>query len=138
MPLAVELHRAGFETRHIEHVGGQFAHAHRLFEDRFGQFPPRFVGQIRSLFDEAARGAGDDGERRAQVVRDRRKQRIAQAFRRDAEFGFLSDLDEVDAFERERDLRGERFEQPLLFRHEDQTFVARLQRQHAAIAHRRA
>ncbi len=77
-------------------------------------------------------------ERRAQIVRDGREQRVAQLLRRHAEFGFLRDFDEVHALERERDLRGERIEQPALLGHEDQPFVARRQREHAAIAHRRA
>ena len=89
-----------------------------------------------ALFDEAARRAGDDRERRAQIVRDGRQQRVAQLLRCHADFGFLRDFDEVDALECERDLRRERIQQAALLGHEDQPFIARRERQHAAIAHR--
>ena len=110
----------------------------RLFVNRRGQLAPGLRRQTVALFDEAARRSGDDRERRAQIVRDGRQQRVAQLLRRHADFGFLRDFDEVDALECERDLRGERIQQAALLGHEDQPFVARREREYAAIAHRRA
>ena len=83
------------------------------------------------MLGERAARARDDRQRRAQIVRDRREQRIAQAlgFGRDARrFGLLGQL---RALHREPELSGKRFEQMTLLGQQDAPPVRRQHGEHA-------
>ena len=75
----------------------------------------RLVEQV-GVGPEAAGGAQDRGQRRAQVVRDRGQQRRAQPVRLRRPPGALDVLDQVDALDRERRLVAQRVQQPPLLR----------------------
>ena len=76
-------------------------------------------------------------QRRAQVVRNRGQQRIAQALRLHLHRRALRHVDVVDALQRDREQRRAGVEQAALLRPGQPRRVARLDRQHAAHAHRR-
>ena len=91
----------------------------------------------RPMLRERAARARHHRQRRAQVVRDRCQQRVAQALalRRDARR--LGHRREPLAFEREADLSGEGFQQVKLFGQQHQTAVVRQDREHTQQAPRR-
>ena len=68
-----------FQARHLQHLGHMLGHVARLLEDALRQRAALLGAQALAALGEAGRGAGHDGERRAQVVRDRREQRAADA-----------------------------------------------------------
>ena len=63
---------------------------------------------------ERARGADDGGERRLQIVRDRREQRGAQAIGLDPAFGLIEIVHEMNALDGQRRLVDQRVEQAAL------------------------
>jgi hypothetical protein len=79
-PLPAQLDRARLEPRREHEVGDQVLEPPGLGEDRRRQLVARGPVEACGPVDEAARGAGDGRQRRAQVVRHRRQQRAAQAF----------------------------------------------------------
>ena len=81
--------------------------------------------------------AGQRRQRRAQVVRDRAQQRVAQPLRLHLHRRLLRDVDVVDALQRDRQQRREGVEQPALLRHVQPLRIAQRQRDDAAHAHRR-
>ena len=94
----------------------------------------RRIVERRAARDQRRRGAGHRGERRAQVVRDRSEQRVAQrlALGRDARAGRR--LREPRALERQADLARERLEQVPLLGQQHAPRIARLHGQHTEAA----
>ena len=79
IPLPVERHTPGMQPRHLEQVTDFRAHAHRALINRLEQLILLLQRHALSVFTQAARAACDDGERRAQVVRQRCEQRTSDA-----------------------------------------------------------
>ncbi len=119
LPLPAQLDLAALDARHVEQIVDQRAHPPRLVGDRLRGLELR-AGQ-RGLGQRERLGEADQrGERRAQVVRERGEQRIAQPLGLHADQRLLRDLDVVHALERDRGQRGERVELPPLLGHEQQ------------------
>ena len=75
---ALRLQRAGLDARHVEQVGDEAGQPRRLLLDAGEQILPALRRQRRVELAQRRRRAGDRGERRAQVVRERGEQRRAQ------------------------------------------------------------
>ena len=99
--------------------------------DRDRQLAPRWIGEPACLIDQARRRADEHGQRRAQIVRDRIQQRVAQAlgFGTASEGGGLGR--ELHTLDRHRDLASKGFQKMSLLGHE-QALAARGQRGHHA------
>ena len=80
---------------------------------------------------KCAAGAGDHRERRAQVVRDRRQQCVAQALGLGLDPRRFRACGELDALERQRDLAGKSLEQVALLGKQHAAPVGRLHCEHA-------
>ena len=78
-PVALELHRAGLEPRHLQHLGDELGHLARLLEDALRETRALLRRQPLAALGERGGRPGDHRERRAQIVRDRGKQRAAHA-----------------------------------------------------------
>ena len=81
----LQLHRARLQARHVQQVAHQPVQPLGLSCDRFQQLAPRAGRRARAVLEERAGRAGDHGQRRAQVVRDRAQQRVAQPLGLDAD-----------------------------------------------------
>ena len=96
---------------------------------------PAVAGRLRHR--QRVGHADQRGQRRAQVVRDRGEQRVAQALRLHLHRRALRHVHVVDALQRDRQQRRAGVEQAALLGPGQARRVARLDRQHAAHAHRR-
>ena len=66
LPLLSHAERARFEARHVEEVLHETIQAIRFLQDRVGQLAAH--RRLEARFEERARGARHDGQRRAQVM----------------------------------------------------------------------
>ena len=110
------LDRPGLEPHKIEQRRDALAHAHGFLADRVRQCAAILAAERVEIARERGRPARDGGQRRAQVVRDRGQQRIADRLGFGAHLGGLGVGGEIRALERESDLRGKGFQQAELLR----------------------
>ena len=135
LPLAIELHGAALDARHVEQVRHQHAQAHRFLAQRIGH--GALCGRERRRRMRQPFGlCHQRGEGGAQVMRERRQQGIAQTLGLHLDQGFLRNLDVVHPFERDRCQRREGVEQLPLFRHQQEARILGLHRQHTPGSHR--
>src|SRR6267378_5871382 len=113
-PLAPELEAAGLQARDVEQVVDEAIEPLGLVADRLEQLALRDGVQTPLPLQRGAGGAGDRGERRAQVVGDRAQQRIAHALGLRAHLRRLRLVGQQRAVDRDGDLAHERLEQVLL------------------------
>ena len=125
------LDRPGLEPHQIEQRGDALAHVRRLLAHRARQRPPIGIAQRIEIAGERGGAAGDGGQRRAQVMRDRRQQRVADRFGLGAYLGRLRVGGEIGALQCQSDLGRECLEQPVLLRQGDAPRILRQHREHA-------
>ncbi len=120
LPLLADVDRAGFEPRHVEEVADEPVQALGLVVDRLhaaraGSRADSDLGAPK----QRARGPGNRGQRRAQVVRHGRQQRAPGPFGLRLQHGHLRLGGEVRPLDREGDLARERLQevQPLGVEH---------------------
>ena len=138
LPLQVQRHGAGLQPRHVEQVDHECVHALRRFADGAGHLGLR-RGHGRPGARQRLGQAYQRRQRRAQVVRHRRQQRVAQPLALHLHRAGLRHVDVVDAFERDRQQRRAGVEQLHFFGRPDacRRRGGRLHREHTAHAHRR-
>jgi len=126
----------GLQARHVEQVLDQGAQAPRLLADVLDD-GSLLLGRGR-LGEPQGIGQADQGRQRgAQIVRDRRQQRIAQPFGLHLQRRILRDLHVVGALECDGDQPGDSVEQPALFGTEQARACLGFDRHKAAQPHRR-
>ena len=135
LPSALELDRAALQPRHVEQVVDHRIHAPRLGADR-ACHRQRLGQQRRRAARQRVGQPVECGQWRAQIVRQRRQQRVAQALGFDLHRGVLRDLDVVHPLQRDRRQHREGLQLLALLRHQQKARLLRLQGQHAARAHR--
>ena len=116
---------AGFELGHVQQIGDEAVEPLRFVDDGAEQLG--FLAG-RKLFREIAQRAGRSehrGERRLEVMGDRREKRRAQAFGFGVALDAIHFFDQPDALDGERALIGERIEQaPLIGRQQRAGLIA--------------
>ena len=117
--VAAQLHAARFEARHVEQIADQAAKALGFVRDAFEQFLLGFEWQAVALRAERGGGAGDGGERSAEIVRHGAQQRTAHLLGLHIDAGLLGGALADGSFDGECGLAGEDLEQLLLFGRED-------------------
>ncbi|EWS54666.1 hypothetical protein X551_02511 [Methylibium sp. T29] len=133
LPLPVELHRAALQSRHVEQLADHRVQAPRLR----AECPRHLLRLALRAVDQGVGQAVERRQRRAQVVRQRRQQRVAQALRLDLDRRLLRHLDVVHALQGDRGQHRKGLELAALLGDQQQPRLRGLQRQHAARAHRR-
>ena len=109
-PANLLAHRAGVDPRHFQDVLKQPPQALRFRENELTLAEPILGRQLRG--QEIAGGNRDGGQRRAQVVTDRREQRGLQLFALPRQLTRLALLEQVRPLDRNRDDAGERVQRP--------------------------
>ena len=105
---------AGLEPGHVEQVGDEAVQPFRLSEDGGEEVCAGLLVQVVGKIAQRAGRPDDGGQRRAQVVGDRREQRLAQPVGLGGAHGAFHVLHEVDALDGDSRLIGERVEQTTL------------------------
>ena len=115
MPLAAQLQGPRLQPRHLEQVLHQPVQTLGLVAHGLQQLVAGAVVEAGAALQDRADGAGDRGQRRAQVVRHRAEQGVAQPFGLDPHLSGLRVLGQARALQRQRRLGGEGLElvQPL-------------------------
>ena len=124
LPLAIEEDGAGVEACHVEQVVDEARQALRFVGERFQQRPR--LG--RGRFVEAGGRAGDGCQRRAQVVRDRAEQRIAELLGFDLHLGLVGFEQRLIALDGKGDEARAGFERATFFGIEEAVRIARAAR----------
>ena len=137
LPIPGDLHLPPLQARHVQQLVNQGIDAEGLVTQvlRHGSM----LGQQgRHRATQRVGQAGHRRQRRAQVVRHRRQQRIAQALGAHLLVGLGCYFNKMHPFQADRGQSGPGLQQAPLFRRHQPPRPQRLQRQHAAHAHRRA
>ncbi|SVK52776.1 Uncharacterised protein [Acinetobacter baumannii] len=130
LPLFTQAKTAGLDARHIQQVVHQPGGAQHLLTDLAGL--GGVIGAFgRQIQRENFRLAEQHGQRGAQIVRQRRQQRVAQLFAFGVQLGFFGAARQVQPFQRAGDQHCEGLQQPLLFRHHQLAQVVGFDRQQA-------
>ena len=134
LPFQPQRRVAALQPGHVQQVGHQRMHALGLVAHRADGV--LHIGRQHGLLACQRVGHADQaGQRRAQVVRHRGKQRVAQLLGFHADQRLLRHLDIMQALERDGDQRGVGFDLTPRFGIGEQAAARRGQRQDAAGAH---
>ncbi|SQE13500.1 hypothetical protein BP312_01351 [Bordetella pertussis] len=137
LPLAPQRRIVALQPRHVQQVDDQRVHAPRLvLHGGHGFERGRRHGGGRAL--QGLGHAEQAGQRRAQIVRDRRQQGVAQAFGFDTEQRLLGDFHIVQPFDGDGDQGGVGVELAARRRRAVERRAGVVQGQHAAHPHGRA
>ncbi len=126
--------RAFAEAREIEQVADQPVHALGFVQQRIEQCALALAAERRFAVAQRRSRADDRRERRAEIMRDRAEQHVAQALRFDLEPRVLRGLRELDALHRDRRLIDQRFDQAHLLRDLQLARIGRAKAEHADAA----
>ena len=120
LPFHAQPDLAALDARHVEQIGHHVGHAPRLLAEARGQLQLRVRSSARLARGEHLGHADQRRQRRAQVVRQRGEQRVAQALGLHLHRGALRHLDVVHALQRHRRQRSEGLELLALFGHQQE------------------
>ena len=111
LPVLAHVDAAGLEPGHLQEVVHEAIQAIGLLLDRVRELAPGRGVERGFLLHQGAGGAGDGGQRRPEIVRDRAEERVAEPVRLGPEAGLLGLLDERHALDGEGGLGREGLEE---------------------------